>query len=472
MWSMHFDIVRIGTDPCRLPNLMRSVSKAVQYASIADQLNTMASILRMNQSASRLNACGEDAYDVTNCTIILLSICRTLAQSIQTDTPNVSTNAVIGATPSKEISSKEISSLLSQVEFDLYRGVEESLQANPIPITRGVSYGITSQPAASVVDLRHSNLWTKSGCDGLPPDSKQMVGADCLCGCLSLRSVAGRVGSSRNIPMNTSMYDRPHRVITNNLLCDDLDDLCEGLGNFSGAGASKVKLGNQYSLGVDASVQLDKYLTHVKQTSAHAIHHASQRDMVCGQVKSVDLGYGNMYDLLYYDNLRDVPSFPLNTLVFCGEIGQVLIKLGSATKYSLVNSRLSKVCIPPALAPGVNASPAANATRHRPPSSVYRSVICNNNIRKKKKKCVNPTCNYYHDPILGYMDNMHSTRQYPPNPQVPRCPTFRSGEDAQVNTSQTQWHDAITLYQSSLHNLLIAAVHSTHPPFHHSSSSG
>lgn len=202
------------------------------------------------------------------------------------------------------------------------------------------------------------------------------------------------------------------------------------------------------------------------------------RDSTGDNVRACDIGFGNTYDLLAFADLQQADSFPMNTLVYVDSIKQVVIKIGKASAYRLVNSRLSRVHVasggghPPAIASGHGTSRpqagqssdrpyAASLHASKPMQGVYRSVICNNNLRQKKKRCAVAHCNYYHDPILGYLDNMHSSRQYPPNPQVPRCPTFRSGDVVSENVSSTQWHDAITLYQASLHNLLIAAVHSS-----------
>jgi len=151
----------------------------------------------------------------------------------------------------------------------------------------------------------------------------------------------------------------------------------------------------------------------------------------------VDIGFGNTYMLHTIKSSKE--SFPFDTLVFDKQTNQVIIKLGDNTKNKIVNAKLSNV--------------------YKQTEDNARSIICNNNIRSKKLYCHNTACKYYHDPYIGYVDNMHSSRQFANCPIVFNCPDFKSGACVKKNTKCVDWIDSITLYQSSLCNILIACVH-------------
>lgn len=151
----------------------------------------------------------------------------------------------------------------------------------------------------------------------------------------------------------------------------------------------------------------------------------------------VDIGFGNTYMMHAIKSSKE--HFPFDTLVFDKQTSQVIIKLGDNSKNKIVNAKLSNV--------------------YKQAEDNARSIICNNNIRSKKLYCHNSLCKYYHDPYIGYVDNMHSSRQFANCPIVFNCPDFKSGACVKKNTKSVDWIDSITLYQSSLCNILIACVH-------------
>lgn len=170
------------------------------------------------------------------------------------------------------------------------------------------------------------------------------------------------------------------------------------------------------------------------------------------RMEEVDLGFNNIYTTYCIDSIDDtnIHKIPFDTLIFDKSIEQIIIKLGNIHKYKIVNTRLCKVY------------------SYKNNSDNFRSIICNN-IRKKTNQsqeiiCNLKNCKYYHDPFLGSKNNFHKIRQYSSNPVVFMNNTpmydFKSGECVAKNTEQVPWVDAITLYQSSLANLLIACIHS------------
>jgi hypothetical protein len=198
-----------------------------------------------------------------------------------------------------------------------------------------------------------------------------------------------------------------------------------------------------------------------------------------------DVGYGNMYTLATYRTLSE--SIPLNVLVFVVDLEQVVMRLGSKSHSRFVNSRLYKTT-QSMQSPPLTLSQRENTrgVSHTIPTGEhaqcvkpqgdthisnlsnltttgklhnFRSIICNNNLQSKRRRCQNRQCSYYHDPILGYRDNAHTDRQFPNNPMVARCHSFKSGDSVKKNVQSVDWTEAINIYQSALSNLLIAAVH-------------
>lgn len=169
-------------------------------------------------------------------------------------------------------------------------------------------------------------------------------------------------------------------------------------------------------------------------------------------MEEVDLGFGNMYTTYCINSIDDtnIHKIPFDTLIFDKSIEQIVIKLGNVNKYKIVNTKLCKVY------------------SYKNNSDNFRSIICNN-IKKKPIQsqeiiCNLKNCKYYHDPFLGNKTNFHKNRQYSSNPVVfiNNTPVydFKSGEYVNKNTERVSWIEAITLYQSSLANLLIACIHS------------
>jgi ribosomal protein S8E len=150
-----------------------------------------------------------------------------------------------------------------------------------------------------------------------------------------------------------------------------------------------------------------------------------------------DIGFGNKY-LLH--PVKDASEAPFDMLVFDKQTRQVIIKLGDNNKYKIVNAKLSNV--------------------YKQSENNFRSIICNNNVKSKNSYCYNKNCKYYHDPYIGSIENMHEDRQFANCPIVFNCPDFKSGSCVKKNTKSVDWIDSITLYQSSLCNLLIACIHS------------
>lgn len=156
-------------------------------------------------------------------------------------------------------------------------------------------------------------------------------------------------------------------------------------------------------------------------------------------IENVDIGFGNKYKLQSFNNINE--NIPFNTLVFVKNIKQVVMKVGDLNNFKFINSKLYKVYS------------AKNKLNNE------RSIICNNNIKRYNKKCNNVDCLYFHDPILGYEDNYHSSRQFSNNPIVYNNSNFKSGDLVPTNIKNHTWIEAINLYQSSLSNILIACMH-------------
>ena len=156
----------------------------------------------------------------------------------------------------------------------------------------------------------------------------------------------------------------------------------------------------------------------------------------------VNLGYDNFYKLHIFNSLED--NIPFNLLVYVKEINQVVIKIGNDKKFQYINSKLYKT---------YNAKNEIDNGH---------SILCNNNIKKINKKCLNGiNCKYYHDIILGYKDNAHKSRQFSCNPIIYDCINFKDGSYVKENVKKINWYDAINLYQSNLSCILIACMHST-----------
>jgi hypothetical protein len=163
----------------------------------------------------------------------------------------------------------------------------------------------------------------------------------------------------------------------------------------------------------------------------------------------VNLGFNNNYFMKSIKNAEkhNLDDLEYNTFVYIKSLEQVIIKVGNPLtplNYKIVNTKLCKV---------YNSSKnSLNNTR---------SIICNNNIKEKSIKCSIYNCNYYHDPFLGYEDNYHVDRQYSNNPIVYNNSNFKSGDQVKENIKKIKWHEAITLYQASLMNLLISCLHAS-----------
>ncbi len=160
-------------------------------------------------------------------------------------------------------------------------------------------------------------------------------------------------------------------------------------------------------------------------------------------LEMVDIGYNNYYHMRTVKNKDEVDNIEYNTLYFVMDLKQVVMKVGNPESgvYRIINTKLCKVY---------------NSSKYNTDNS--RSIICNNNIKEKGLKCNITNCNYYHDPFLGYLDNCHMDRQYSNNPIVYNSPQFKSGDQVKENVKKIKWHEAITLYQASLMNILIACA--------------
>ncbi len=155
--------------------------------------------------------------------------------------------------------------------------------------------------------------------------------------------------------------------------------------------------------------------------------------------KYIDIGFKNSYKLHCYNKLKY--NLPFNLLLYVLELNQVIIKIGDDKNYKYINSKLYPVYI-------------NNNINNK------KSILCNNNIKELNKKCMIHDCSFYHDSILGYIDNSDNDRQFSYNPIVYNCINFKDGREVKENIQKIKWYNAITLYQSSLSNILIGCIHS------------
>ncbi len=168
--------------------------------------------------------------------------------------------------------------------------------------------------------------------------------------------------------------------------------------------------------------------------------HPMQLDDFVSEVspKMVNIGFDNYYP---FDQIESVSiKTPMNTLLYDKQTHHIIIKVGSMNKYKIINTQLCNVY-------------TSKSTDNS------RSIICNNNLVSKGLRCYNSSCKYYHDPYLGYKDNAHPARQYSNCPIVYSKPDFKSGSTISHNAKKVNWPEAITLYQSSLNNILLACIH-------------
>jgi hypothetical protein len=161
--------------------------------------------------------------------------------------------------------------------------------------------------------------------------------------------------------------------------------------------------------------------------------------------KNINIGFDNYYQLHSFKYISY--DLPYNILLYINEIDQIVIKVGNDKKYKFINSKLHNVYF------NLDNSIIKNNQK-------YKSILCNNNIKTNKTKCVHLNCKYYHDFFIGYSDNFDKNRSFSSNPIVYNCFNFKDGSLVKGNIKKTNWHDAINIYQSSLSNLLIACMHS------------
>lgn len=199
--------------------------------------------------------------------------------------------------------------------------------------------------------------------------------------------------------------------------------------------------------------------TAVVEAKSHIIKSAISNNLIF--MESNDIGFDNHYTTYSISSIdeRNIKEVPFDMFIYDKSINQVVMKIGDTDSYALVNTKLCKVYPP-------NRQAVDNS----------RSIICNNNIQNKywlplckeverKNRCDLKSCRYYHDPFLGDKESCHMDRQFSNNPIVfssnKNSPihNYKSGELVKENVKKTKWHEAVTLYQSSLANLLIACVH-------------
>jgi len=173
--------------------------------------------------------------------------------------------------------------------------------------------------------------------------------------------------------------------------------------------------------------------------------------------ENVNIGFNNFYKLHIYKSLDS--DIPLNMLVYVKDIDQVVIKVGNKNNYKFINSKLYRTYdIKNKI---TNTIYQRDANIKNEVRNNDRSILCNNNIKSQNKKCQNGVnCKYYHDIILGYEDNFHSTRQFSSNPIIYNCINFKDGYYVNENIKKIDWTDAINMYQSNLSCILIACMHS------------
>ena len=161
--------------------------------------------------------------------------------------------------------------------------------------------------------------------------------------------------------------------------------------------------------------------------------------------KSINIGFDNYYQLHSFKYISY--DLPYNMLLYINEIDQIIIKVGNDKKYKFINSKLHNVYF------NLDNSVIKNNQK-------CKSILCNNNIKINKTKCLNINCKYYHDFFIGYSDNFDKIRSFSSNPIVYNSYNFKDGSLVKSNIKKINWHDAINIYQSSLSNLLIACMHS------------
>ena len=202
------------------------------------------------------------------------------------------------------------------------------------------------------------------------------------------------------------------------------------------------------NLEYDDNEEIEQWITQeFKKSGSKQIHN----NLI---LEEVDLGFDNKYTTYCINSIdnTNIDKIPFDTLIFDKSIEQIVIKLGDIDNYKIVNTKLCKVY------------------SYRNNTDNFRSIICNN-IKNNKSKTFNQeylcnlkNCKYYHDPFIGCKNNYHKNRQYSSNPVVfsngVPMHNFKSGEHVKENIENIKWIDAITLYQASLANLLIACVHS------------
>lgn len=155
----------------------------------------------------------------------------------------------------------------------------------------------------------------------------------------------------------------------------------------------------------------------------------------------VNIGYDNYYELPVFNYLSN--SIPLNTIVYVEEIKSVIIKVGNQNKFKYINATIGRV-------------PENTIDKNN-----QRSIICNNNIIKYNKKCINGhKCTYYHDPIIGFSDIAHYERQYSHNPLIYNCSNFKDGKYIKENVKKINWEEGLNLYQTSFAWVLLGLIHS------------
>lgn len=197
----------------------------------------------------------------------------------------------------------------------------------------------------------------------------------------------------------------------------------------------------------------------VAEAKSHIVKSAINNNLIF--VESNDIGFDNQYTTYSISSIdeRNIKEVPFDMFIYDKSINQIVMKIGDTDSFALVNTKLCKVYPP-------NRQSVDNS----------RSIICNNNIQNKywlplckeverKNRCDLKSCRYYHDPFLGDKLSCHTDRQFSNNPIVfssnKNSPVhnFKSGDLVKENVKKTKWHEAVTLYQSSLANLLIACIH-------------
>jgi hypothetical protein len=208
---------------------------------------------------------------------------------------------------------------------------------------------------------------------------------------------------------------------------------------------SYIKANSKSNLDIEEDESLEKWI-------GKEFNVEKRRKYISSEIipeEEVDLGFGNTYIMKTIESLdkTNIDYIPYDTLIYDKHTSQVVIKIGNGQSFRIINSKLCKVYY------------------GKSSNDNTRSIICNN-IINSNANCNTKTCNYYHDPYLGKYDDFHTERQFSNNPIVFSnkdnnvCHTFKSGDCVKDNVKKIDWHDAITLYQSSLSNILISCIHS------------